>query len=82
MPVKEQRLASGLIELSYQWEESSSGHAGSTTEVILSGEQRTLTLTETYTIEKVFEADRKQKTCYTISVSELVDFIKEKGVKK
>ncbi|EME0911857.1 hypothetical protein VXJ16_004257 [Vibrio vulnificus] len=79
MATREKRQASGTLELSYEWEESSSGHAEDTYFTTLRGEGLEVKMVEHESHQNAFKSASSTTKQYSISVKELIELIKTHG---
>lgn len=81
MPGNETRGLSGEIEVSYSWEESSSGHIENETSIQLGTEGKNVILKEKNIHRNSSKSNlsRNRETCYEIDIDRLLLLIKENG---
>ncbi|HBC3857033.1 TPA: hypothetical protein KD866_002410 [Vibrio parahaemolyticus] len=81
MATIEKRQASGSIELSYEWEESSSGHVEDKQFTKLTGDKLKVTMIDYKSHKPVGKRSSIKRQEYSISVAKLIELIKEHGEK-
>lgn len=81
MAQKESRELSGKIEVSYNWDETSSGHVENTNSVVLLTEGSKVILRECNSHQNSLKSNlsRRSTRSYEIEVEELLSLIKEHG---
>ncbi|GAB7228801.1 hypothetical protein VrSk94_24890 [Vibrio rotiferianus] len=79
MAKREKRQASGSIELSYEWEESSGGHTEDTYFTRLRGEGSEIKMVVHESHQNVFKPASSSTKQYSISVKTLTELIKTHG---
>ncbi|HHA1923036.1 hypothetical protein [Enterobacter kobei] len=81
MSKRESRAASGMIELDYEWEESSSGHVETEQRIVLSGEGDYVFLKEFYSTKNFIKNNESSSSniTYKIPITLLISIIKKHG---
>lgn len=81
MSKRESRAASGMIELDYEWEESSSGHVETEQRIVLSGEGDYVFLKEFYSTKNFIKNNESSSSniTYKIPITLLISIIKKYG---
>jgi hypothetical protein len=81
MTRRQNRSASGSIELDYEWEETSSGHIESESTVTLTGKGDIVVLKEIHSTQNFIKSSdsNSSSSSYKISTSLLISLIKEHG---
>lgn len=81
MSKRESRAASGMIELDYEWEESSSGHVETEQRMVLSGEGDYVFLKEAYSTKNYIKNNESSSSniTYKIPTALLISIIKKHG---